>query len=1033
MRQHFRPCRIYHSHYIPRRRLVGRSEAGGSNGALVAGKRWRSWQAEARDEAQTKESPLRRRRSSPTGVLVAVAIVFGAATILGKYDPVRAFVEASMLRNPEAFADGFVLPLQARSSGGGGSGSGSGSGSDSTAQTDNVAGAGSLGANGATAVAAAAAAAGGAATDSSAKDASSGGSLQESALSAWARVVDSADELTAAITSFEWSAIPSTLTGLILPEWFRLLPGYITKLRAELAMTPGSLADEIWREANDADVNPEIAWPARVRVSDALCADEAAFLQRRRAHTRVALARYLGLDERDVDARDVPTIALCASGGGLRALLAAAGSYAAVHEAGLFDCVAYTAGVSGSCWMQALYYSTLGACRHAHVVRHVKARACVHLAFPPAVLALLTAAPTNKFLLRGAVEKMRADPDGSFGLVDVYGLLLAARLLVPKGELGVDERDLKLSNQRAYVDGGRQPLPIYTAVRHEIPLPEVLQATAENENAIVNDGNDGGGGGGGGSGSSSSSGGKNAAAEVSAQGLERAKKTAKEESWFQWFEFTPYELWCEELGAGIPAWAVGRQFDAGASVHGADGRAWPQLKMPQLLGMWGSAFCATLGQYYRELRPLLQGLAGFERLDQLIVGDSGNDNGLFSRVHPIEPAVIPNYLRGMRADQLPGTCPASVLRARHLPLMDAGISNNLPIYPLLRPGRDVDVIIAFDASAQVRADNWLAVTDGYARQRGVKGWPVGIGWPPPTPQEAARGAGEAEDVRKLDAAQAGSAEEADAKVAEARDRQQQEQRAGGKRGDTVAQALHGRPLTETGSAPQSSSSSSSSSSTPSSSLPAASQDLGHCTVWVGTTEERSSDEEPPPAKSVRADWELMAPNAGITVVYFPLIANERVPGILQQPDASPSTATTTTSTTAAIGTTTTAPAPAAATASTTSIANTNSRTNSGPSSSAAATAAADAAAAPPADAPIADFMSTWNTVYTPEQVDLVVALAQANFAVGRERTKATVRAAYARKKRQREEREAAAKLERRRRKLRLGIVNGKKGEGDHFT
>jgi hypothetical protein len=30
-----------------------------------------------------------------------------------------------------------------------------------------------------------------------------------------------------------------------MPNWFRLLPGYITKLRAELAMTPGSLADEI--------------------------------------------------------------------------------------------------------------------------------------------------------------------------------------------------------------------------------------------------------------------------------------------------------------------------------------------------------------------------------------------------------------------------------------------------------------------------------------------------------------------------------------------------------------------------------------------------------------------------------------------------------------------------------------------------------------------------------------------------------------------------------------------------------------------
>ena len=64
--------------------------------------------------------------------------------------------------------------------------------------------------------------------------------------------------------------------------------------------------------------------------------------------------------------------------------------------------------------------------------------------------------------------------------------------------------------------------------------------------------------------------------------------------------------------------------------------------------------------------------------------------------------------------------------------MDAGMSNNLPIYPLIRPGRDVDIIVAFDASADIKQENWLSVVDGYARQRGIKGWPIGAGWPPNT-------------------------------------------------------------------------------------------------------------------------------------------------------------------------------------------------------------------------------------------------------------------------------------------------------------
>jgi hypothetical protein len=138
MRQHFSPCQNDYSQCIRRRRHVGRSEA------LVVGRRWRSWrswQAEEGDKANTKESPL-RQRPSPTGILAVIAIVSGAATI-GKYDPVRAFVtEAPMLRDPEAFADGFVSPLQARNSA-------SGSGSGSTSQTGSLTGTNSLGVNGA--------------------------------------------------------------------------------------------------------------------------------------------------------------------------------------------------------------------------------------------------------------------------------------------------------------------------------------------------------------------------------------------------------------------------------------------------------------------------------------------------------------------------------------------------------------------------------------------------------------------------------------------------------------------------------------------------------------------------------------------------------------------------------------------------------------------------------------------------------------------------------------------------------------------
>jgi len=239
--------------------------------------------------------------------------------------------------------------------------------------------------------------------------------------------------------------------------------------------------------------------------------------------------------------------------------------------------------------------------------------------------------------------------------------------------------------------------------------------------------------------------------------------------------------------------------------------------------------------------------------------------------------------------------------------MDAGMSNNLPIYPLLRPGRDIDILIAFDASADVKTDNWLRVVDGYARQRGIKGWPVGTGWPPA--DETGK-----QTIAELEQAQAKS-------EPEARDR--------------IAKTVRETRKTE---------------------------ELGYCNVWVGTTEERSSDEEPPTSKLVEEDWELMHPNAGITVIYFPFLANPKVEGV-------------------------------------------NPKTS--------------------------DFLSTWNFVYTPEQIDKVVSLASANFDEGKEQTRRAVKAVYERKKEMRLGRERVEKALRRRRKMRLGRLGKKLGEGDH--
>ena len=175
------------------------------------------------------------------------------------------------------------------------------------------------------------------------------------------------------------------------------------------------------------------------------------------------------------------------------------------------------------------------------------------------------------------------------------------------------------------------------------------------------------------------------------------------------------------------------------------------------------------------------------------------------------------------------------------------MSNNLPLYPLLRQGRDVDIIVCFDASADIKQENWLSVADGYAKQRGIKGWPIGAGWPAQKTDA---------DVTKIElaAADATTAQQAAGKIAELREEQRGRQRV---TNDSATETSGHESDGQVDS------------------------DLSFCNVWVGTTVERSSGDEPPHSKRVKPDedWLLMEPDSGLTVVYFPFMANLKVEGV----------------------------------------------------------------------------------------------------------------------------------------------------------
>lgn len=188
---------------------------------------------------------------------------------------------------------------------------------------------------------------------------------------------------------------------------------------------------------------------------------------------------------------------------------------------------------------------------------------------------------------------------------------------------------------------------------------------------------------------------------------------------------------------------------------------------------------------------------------------------------------------------------ATPQRSKLIYSQDAGMSNNLACYPLLRSGRNVDILIAFDSSAEIQTCNWIGCTEGYAKQKKITGWPVSIGWPKSTDTHL---------EEQLEQASAINMDDAKEKFKNAKKAEEE------KRSEDVRSME--KQIHEVGQ-----------------------KGLGYCTVWVGTKEEKVSDEEPPPSKAVEEDWELLRPDAGIAVVYFPLIPNPKVPGV--DPETTP--------------------------------------------------------------------------------------------------------------------------------------------------
>lgn len=170
-----------------------------------------------------------------------------------------------------------------------------------------------------------------------------------------------------------------------------------------------------------------------------------------------------------------------------------------------------------------------------------------------------------------------------------------------------------------------------------------------------------------------------------------------------WCEMTPFEVGFIEDSAFIPTKAFGSQFIKGLSKNKA-----AEYQFDFCLGICGSVFCGPLHDvlkiFSNKIPPSI-----YQVVDEIIIR-SGNANTRFS------PAQVHNFT--YQLDK------ATYAHQEIIHLIDAGFDINLPIPAVLRPGRQVDVIIIVDASGNTINAPELLKSQLYAEKHGLKFPPI---------------------------------------------------------------------------------------------------------------------------------------------------------------------------------------------------------------------------------------------------------------------------------------------------------------------
>ncbi|XP_075569262.1 cytosolic phospholipase A2 epsilon-like [Pelecanus crispus] len=383
-----------------------------------------------------------------------------------------------------------------------------------------------------------------------------------------------------------------------------------------------------------------------------LCSEEMAFLGKRKRYVASALKNVFHLQQDLLD-HEVPVVAIITTGGGLKSMTGLYGSLMGLKKLNLLDCVTYISGLSGTTWTMAnlyrdAYWSQKDLDSHIGEAQK-QATKCKMGCFSMDRMKYY-----NKQLCQRKEEGYRTS------FIDLWGLMIEYLL-----NDGKDPH--KLSEQQEALCDGQNPLPIYVSV-------------SVRNNYSTND-------------------------------------------FKEWVEFTPYEVGLLKYGAFVRTEHFGSEFFMGRLL-----KKLPESRICYLQGMWSSIFSVNLLQIW----GLSHSSEDFwKRWTQDRIEEVDEDPVLPTRPHELRtrmytpPGPLSSALRGALTDRfsvaqhhnfLKGyqlhnnylenghfcRWKDTVLDSRpnqlmqnpdHLGMIDAGFFINTSSAPLLRPQREVDVII----------------------------------------------------------------------------------------------------------------------------------------------------------------------------------------------------------------------------------------------------------------------------------------------------------------------------------------------------